>query len=253
MKKLLLLAILPFVFSCNGQEKFTNDIELMDKNFKPESLGQYLKENKIPLEETEDGKDKTHENLQVANEKGSKTKLEKYDFTNLFLEQKPVAKFQNLDINFTEFLVYDDEILSITARSCADTLRSTVQKTIDNLNQKYGAGVKITDYPEHISKGVKVEKDLLYYWQTDDKLIGVSYHSRLDLRESLELEDQNLKTKVYDVYEIYILNKPVITQLQNAGTNLRNIYGNYEISRAEHLRSILYDMELKKKKMKEDK
>lgn len=177
MKKLLLLAILPFVISCNGQEK-DNIKSLLEEplqlnNFSFRTHISTLLPDKAKSKDF-DGYDIKSEGLEVktisidneleyyGNENPVKYVYQQFTYSY----DETLAKFDDYEFNAINFITTNKgKIMAVNVIIDQVTLNKA-QKIIQILDKKYGASKK--------TKGFTSEEFAIYTWSLKDRMIRYS-------------------------------------------------------------------------------
>ncbi|MCH5598663.1 hypothetical protein [Niabella ginsengisoli] len=241
MKKLLvLLTILPFIISCNGQEKIDRkyfDIENFSENLNPDNYLKQLKVDSIILYgKQKDAEKIVHKELyDMETDEGKKFQWKQYNLEAEEKREQNVGYLNKIKLRRLQFIIYENKMVGVAGSSMFSD-STEIKETIDYLTKKYGKpinfmeNVAITTLINTTSEsGIKHESkdsdnsELDYYWQNQDRIIGISYEG--EEGAFLTMDDwNNDKATFFPVYDVYMFNKKVIAELNNEGIEFKDFF-----------------------------
>lgn len=218
-KLILLLAILSLMVSCQEKAITTSknyyNIEDVTIDLKAEDYKKHLESDSIILQ-TEKYNAVTQIRInEKETEKGKKFVWKQYNFLNAKREQS-VGHLSDMKLRAMHFITYKNYLIGVTGSSMySDSIET--KKTIHYLTQKFGKPVDL-EYPKSL-----IDKKLLYYWQSKNKIIGISFFGQEG--DYLTMADfNNRKATLFPVYEIYVFNKDAIDILKTENIDLEDLF-----------------------------
>ena len=259
MKKLLLLlAILPFFTACNGQETIDKkyfDIENFSENLNPNDYLKQLKIDSIILR----GKQKDAKKIEVSElydcetDGGKKFQWKQYNFKVEEEREQNVGYLNKIKLRRLQFIIYENKLVGVAGSSMfSDSIE--IKETMDYLTKKYGKPinfmettvvVNLSNKEGGINEVSKGSDEFTYYWQNNEKIIGISYAG--EEGEFLTMDDwNNDKATYFPVYDIWMFNKKVINELKKENIELEDFFGYTSGFDGEGLHHMLRDISQRK-------
>ena len=179
MKKLLLvLAILPFMISCNGQEKIDKkifDIENFSENINPNDYLKQLKADSVILygKQKDSKKIEASELYDCETDEGKKFLWKQYNFEAEEDREQNVGYLNKIKLRRLQFIIYENKLVG-TAGSSMFSNSIEIKETMDYLTKKYGKPINfmentvIVNLSNEEGGTNKVRKggdEFSYYWQ----------------------------------------------------------------------------------------
>ena len=129
-----------------------------------------------------------------------------------------------------------------------------IKETMDYLTKKYGKPinfmettvvVNLSNKEGGINEVSKGSDEFTYYWQNNEKIIGISYAG--EEGEFLTMDDwNNDKATYFPVYDIWMFNKKVINELKKENIELEDFFGYTSGFDGEGLHHMLRDISQRK-------
>lgn len=236
---LLLLAILPFMISCQNKEEVfieNYDLEFITEKLKPDDYKMQLLKDSISLQtEKNNGlAEVIVHKMQTPN--GKKFEWKQQNFYSEYYD-KYVGKLYHINFGSIHFISYSDQLVGLIA-STKTANNDDITETINYLTKKYG---KPVDLVEAQGRKSIVEQEFKLYWKNKDKLIGIV------MEDGAGINKDDKGVIPITTYHIYVINNNIKQNLEKEKIELADFFSTTETADSYYFKMILEDIKSKQK------